>query len=60
MARSILDNLEQLTGKTLLVRVDFNCPLAEGQVADSTRIERVLPGLKKLTDAGARLVLHSQ
>ena len=59
MARSILDNLEQLTGKTLLVRVDFNCPLAEGQVADSTRIDRVLPGLKKLTDAGARLLLLS-
>ena len=59
MASSILDNLDHLTGKTLVIRVDFNCPLADGKVADSTRIDRVLPGLKQLTDAGAGLVLLS-
>ena len=59
MALSILDNLEQLSGKTLLVRVDFNCPLADGKVADATRIDRVLPGLKQLAQAGAGLVLLS-
>lgn len=59
MALSILDNLEQLSGKTLLVRVDFNCPLADGKVADATRIDRVLPGLKQLAEAGAGLVLLS-
>lgn len=59
MASSILDNLDKLAGKTLLVRVDFNCPLVDGKVADSTRIDRVLPGLKQLTQAGAGLVLLS-
>ena len=59
MALSILDNLQQLAGKTLLVRVDFNCPLADGKVADTTRIDRVLPGLKQLVEAGAGLVLLS-
>ena len=59
MALSILDNLEQLSGKTLLVRVDFNCPLSDGKVADATRIDRVLPGLKQLAEAGAGLVLLS-
>ena len=59
MALSILDNLQQLAGKTLLVRVDFNCPLADGKVADTTRIDRVLPGLKQLAEAGAGLVLLS-
>ena len=59
MALSILDNLEQLSGKTLLVRVDFNCPLADGKVADATRIDLVLPGLKQLVEAGAGLVLLS-
>ena len=59
MALSILDNLEQLSGKTLIVRVDFNCPLADGKVADATRIDRVLPGLKQLAEAGAGLVLLS-
>ena len=55
MALSILDNLGQLAGKTLLVRVDFNCPLADGKVADATRIDRVLPGLTQLAEAGAGL-----
>ena len=59
MALSIVDNLEQLSGKTLLVRVDFNCPLSDGKVADATRIDRVLPGLKQLAEAGAGLVLLS-
>ena len=51
--------LERLAGKTCLIRVDFNCPLADGRVADGTRIERVLPGLKQLAEAGAGLVLIS-
>lgn len=59
MALSILDELDQIAGKTLLIRVDFNCPLADGQVSDSTRIDRVLPGLKQLAAAGAGLVLLS-
>ena len=59
MAASILDRINELTGKTLLVRVDFNCPLADAKVSDSTRIDRVLPGLKQLAAAGAGLVLLS-
>ena len=58
MAIPITGRLEQLAGKTCLIRVDFNCPLADGRVAD-TRIERVLPGLKQLAEAGAGLVLIS-
>ena len=56
MAIPITGCLEQLAGKTCLIRVDFNCPLADGRVADGTRIERVLPGLKQLAEAGAGLV----
>ena len=59
MAASILDKLDQLAGKTLLIRVDFNCPLADGQVSDSTRIDRVMPGLQQLAAAGAGLILLS-
>ena len=59
MAIPITGCLEQLAGKTCLIRVDFNCPLADGRVADGTRIERVLPGLKQLAEAGAGLVLIS-
>ena len=59
MAIPITGCLEHLAGKTCLIRVDFNCPLADGRVADGTRIERVLPGLKQLAEAGAGLVLIS-
>ena len=47
----------ETTGRTCLVRLDLNVPLAEGQVADDTRIRRVLPGLEALRGTGARLVI---
>ncbi|MEQ8651659.1 MAG: phosphoglycerate kinase [Kiloniellales bacterium] len=48
-----------LAGKRLLVRVDLNVPLRDGKVTDATRIERCLPTLRELADAGAKLVLLS-
>ena len=44
-------------GKTCLVRLDLNVPLADGKVSDDTRIRRVVPGLKALRETGARLVI---
>lgn len=48
-----------LVGKRVLVRVDYNVPLKDGQVLDATRIEESLPTLRELTAAGARLLLVS-
>lgn len=48
-----------LAGKRVLVRVDYNVPVKDGHVTDTTRIEASLPTLRHVLDAGGSLVLMS-
>ena len=52
-----LDDIGDARGKRALVRVDLNVPMRDGNVTDSTRIDRVLPTIRELSDGGAKVVL---
>ena len=46
-----------LAGKRVLVRVDLNVPMEDGKVSDTTRIDRILPTIREITDKGGKVVL---
>jgi phosphoglycerate kinase len=53
-----LDDID-VKSKRLLVRVDLNVPMKDGQVADALRIERQAPTLRELAEKGARVIVLS-
>jgi len=50
---------EGVDGKRVFVRADLNVPLADGVITDDGRIRAVLPTVKALADAGAKVVVAS-
>lgn len=54
-----IEQLENLNGKKVLVRVDFNVPLKNGEIRDDNRIVQALPTIKYLLSHGARVILFS-
>jgi phosphoglycerate kinase len=52
-----IDRLGDLRGKRVLVRSDLNVPLQEGRITDDGRVRASVPTIRRLADAGARVVV---
>jgi phosphoglycerate kinase len=46
-----------VTGKKVLVRVDFNVPMKDGKITNDARILKVIPTIKYLQEQGAKIIL---
>jgi phosphoglycerate kinase len=53
-----LDDVD-LRGKRVLLRVDLNVPMADGEVGDPTRIERMAPTIAEIAAKGGKVILLS-
>ncbi len=59
MSYLTIDDVE-VSGKRVLMRVDFNVPLNDqGEITDTRRIEMALPSIKSVVDRGGKLILIS-
>ena len=58
MAKLTLNDVD-LKGKTVLMRVDFNVPIKDGEISDDNRIVQALKSINFVVDAGAKLILTS-
>lgn len=54
-----LEDLGDVSGKSVLVRADFNVPISDGSITDDLRIKAAVPTLKWLIDNGAKVTACS-
>jgi len=54
-----LDNNHNIEGKRVLLRVDFNVPLNDGSITETSRIEKILPTIKFLIKKKAKIIILS-
>jgi phosphoglycerate kinase len=54
-----LTETADLRGKRVIVRLDLNLPVNEGAITDHTRLDAIIPFIKKLSFAGAKIIILS-
>ena len=54
-----LDNDKNIEGKRVLLRVDFNVPINDGSITETSRIQKVLPTIKSLINKKAKVIIIS-
>ncbi|WP_290033626.1 phosphoglycerate kinase [Ligilactobacillus cholophilus] len=60
MAKLMVSDLkDDLKGKKVLVRVDFNVPLKDGEITDDNRMTAALPTINYIIDNGGKAILFS-
>jgi phosphoglycerate kinase len=58
MAAKTLDNFAP-AGKRVLLRADLNVPMQHGKISDLTRLERLSPTIRELSEKGAKVIVCS-
>ena len=58
MSFRTLDGLA-VAGRRVLLRADLNVPVHDGAISDLTRIERLTPSIRELTEKGAKVIVCS-
>jgi phosphoglycerate kinase len=53
-----LDTVD-VAGRRVLLRADLNVPMRDGKISDLTRIERLSPTIRELSEKGAKVIVCS-
>ena len=57
--KKISDHHLKLKGKKILLRVDFNVPMKDGTITETSRIEKIIPTIKLLLEKKAKIIILS-
>lgn len=59
MNKKTLNDLKNIEGKKVLIRVDFNVPIKDGQITSNKRILAAIPTIKDVLSKNAKVILFS-
>ena len=54
-----IKNLENLENKNVILRLDLNVPIKNGKIADTNRIDKIIPTLEFLLKKKAKIIIIS-